>query len=115
MINIVFLLLVFFMLAGALEVHHLFEIDPLEARTGDAAERPEAVVIVDRQGRLAFEGRERDRDGLRRALAARLADRPETVIHLKADGRTSTPEVVEVLEVMRAAGVERLVLLAREP
>jgi biopolymer transport protein ExbD len=44
-----------------------------------------------------------------------LARRPELVLRLKVDGRVSTPRVVDVMEMMRDAGLERLVLLTLEP
>jgi biopolymer transport protein ExbD len=115
MINVVFLLLIFFMLAGALQTADLYEIHPLTSRSETAVEQMEAVVLMDQQGRLALDGVEIDEDGLRRTLSAHLARRPELVLRLKVDGRVSTPRVVDVMEMMRDAGLERLVLLTLEP
>lgn len=115
MINVVFLLLIFFMLAGALQTADLYEIDPLTSRSEATADQMEAVVLIDRLGRFAFDGVEIDGQSLRDAISAQLALRPEAVVRLKADGRVSTPRVVEMMELMRDAGAERLVLLTLEP
>ena len=115
MINVVFLLLIFSMLAGALQTADLYEIDPLTSRSEVAADQMEAVVLIDRLGRIAFDGVEMDGESLRDAISAQLALRPEVVVRLKADGRVSTPRVVEMMELMQDAGVDRLVLLALEP
>ena len=115
MINVVFLLLIFFMLAGALQTADLYEIDPLTSRSDTAADQMEAVVLMDRQGRLAFNGLEIDEEGLSDAIAAELAQRPDIVVRLKADGRVPTPRVVQMMEIMRDAGIDRLVLLTLEP
>ena len=114
MINVVFLLLIFFMLAGALQTADLYEIDPLTSRSETAAGQIETVVLIDRLGRLAFDGVEIDEAGLRDAIFAQLARRPELVLRLKVDGRVSTPRVVKVMELMRDTGLERLVLLTLE-
>jgi len=115
MINVVFLLLIFFMLAGALQTADLYEIDPLTSRSETAAGQMGAVVLIDRHGRLAIGGVEIGEDGLRDAISAQLTRRPNAVVRLKADGRVSTPRVVEMMELMRDTGVERLVLLTLEP
>ena len=115
MINVVFLLLIFFMLAGAFQTAGPFEIDAPTSSSEAAAEDADPVVLLDRDGRLALGEKEVDAQALRQALAARVAERPELVVRLKADGRVSTPRVVEAMELMRAAGVQRLMLLTLQP
>ena len=115
MINVVFLLLIFFMLAGALQTADLYEIDPLTSRSETAAGQIETVVLIDRLGRLAFDGVEIDEAGLRDAIFAQLARRPELVLRLKVDGPgIDTAPWVKVMELMRDTGLERLVLLTLE-
>ena len=115
MINIVFLLLIFFMLAGALRTADFYEIDPLTSQSEAAAGPMSAVVLVDRQGRLAFEGAAIDEEELKSAVAAQVARTAGLTLQLKADGGVSTARVVQLIELLRSAGVERLLLLTLEP
>ena len=114
-INLVFLLLVFFMLAGAFRAPEPFDVDAPAAHGGPPAVGRDAVVLIARDGRLAFGGVETDARGLGEAVSARVARQPDPAVHLKADGRTPTPRVIEVMELLRDAGVKRLQLLTVEP
>lgn len=114
-INVVFLLLIFFMLAGALRTPEPFDVDAPVARGESPAAGRDAVVLIARDGRLAFDGVETDARGLGEAVSARVARRPDLAVRLKADGRTPTPRVIEVMQRLRDAGVKRLRLLTVEP
>ena len=115
MINLVFLLLIFFMLAGALRTPDPFDVEAPSARGGSTGAGRDAVVLIGRDGRLAFDGVETDARGLGEAVSARAGREPGLVVHLKADGRARTGRVVEVMELMRDAGVKRLRLLSLQP
>lgn len=116
LINVVFLLLVFFMVAGALERLDAFRVDaPTAAAEGTA--RPERnVVLIGADGRLAYGDRivpaPEDLSAAvaqTRALAGPEAlDAPLTV---KADAAADAAFVVGVLEALRSAGVRRVSLL----
>lgn len=115
LINVVFLLLVFFMVAGALEKADLFEVSPPLTESGAEAVPDEGILLVSADGRIAFEGQELPAEALGAAVAEFRTRRPEGVVRLKADGAGSAAAVIEVMEVLKEAGVERLILLALEP
>ena len=115
MINLAFLLLIFFMLAGSLHTAVPFEVDAPTSRSGTPGDPQDAVVLIDREGRLAFGDEELDAEGLHDAVLVRVAEEPGLVVHLKADGRTPATRVIEMMELMRDAGVKRLVLLTLRP
>jgi len=111
LINIVFLLLIFFMLTGHLAAPEPFDIEPPEsAADSDSGERI-ATVLVSTDGRVAIGGEETDMAGLSAAVTAKLKAIPDLVLHLKADGGADAGEVVTVMEVLRAAGISKLTLL----
>lgn len=114
MINVVFLLLIFFMIAGAIERADLFNVNPPVAGAAREADGDGGVLLVAADGRLALDGTPVSRDGLADALAAFRQARPEAVLKVKADARTEALEVVGLLEDLRAAKVEKVVLLATE-
>lgn len=111
LINVVFLLLIFFMLAGRLVANDPLDVTPPQSASEGPAELREQVVYVGGDGRLAFDGSVLDKAALKAAVTARLADATDRRVRLKADGGAEAVQVVAVLELLREAGVEILTLL----
>ncbi|WP_349369053.1 biopolymer transporter ExbD [Salinarimonas sp.] len=111
LINVVFLLLIFFMLAGRLATSDPFEIAPPRSASEGPAETGDLLVLVGADGELALDGARVEEAALRAAVAERLAGDAEAQVRLKADGRAEATAVVAVMELLREAGVERLRLL----
>jgi biopolymer transport protein ExbD len=113
LINIVFLLLIFFMLAGRLASSDPFKIEPAESRSEAPADIPELLVLVSADGQLALDGEVMDQPALKSALAEKLPKdgKAKPRVRLKADGGAQADKVVAVMEMLREAGVEKLTLL----
>lgn len=127
MINIVFLLLVFFMVAGAIRPVEPLDITPPEsARTGD--QNATHVVHLAMDGSLAFDGRvvsepefeqavsrllasnelaERDDD--ESTASNTLTQRP--ILALRADGQVTFERLRKVINVLKEVGVSDVELL----
>ena len=97
LINVVFLLLIFFMLAGHLAASDPFEIAPPRSASDD--------------GRLALDGVEIEEAGLVALVAVRVAESASLRVQFKADGRSDATQAVAIMEQLREAGVKRLKLL----
>jgi len=111
LINIVFLLLIFFMLAGRLAAPDPFEVAPPDSASEGHLAIEDVVVLVAADGRLALDGVEMPAEALQRAVAARVRAVPAVPVRLRADAAAEAIRVVGVMEDLRAAGVERLELL----
>ena len=115
LINIVFLLLIFFMLAGTFTTPDPFDVDPPESRAGQEADDGEGVLLLGADGQLAFEGEALDGDdALIRLLEERLEAEPEFELRLKADGAVASGRLLDLMDRLRDAGLERLLLLTAE-
>jgi biopolymer transport protein ExbD len=114
MINVVFLLLIFFMLAGAIEKADLFRLDPPETPSGREGDLGDGVLLMAEDGRLALDGQVLARESLAARLGAFKRDHPDSVLKLKADAAAEALAVVDLLEDLRRAGLDKVVLLARE-
>lgn len=111
LINVVFLLLIFFMLAGRFSATDPFQVaPPLSVSEGPAATE-EVVIHVSADGRLALDGEILEQQELRAAVAERLDGAAAVRVRLKADGSAEAVRVVAAMELLRAAGVEKLQLL----
>lgn len=114
LINVVFLLLIFFIIAGQLAATDPFEVEPATSASEAPAEVPELVVLAGSDGRLALNGEVMDEAELKSALAAHLgrdgiAAAPP--VRLKADGRAEASRIIAVMEMLREAGAEKIRLL----
>ena len=114
LINIVFLLLIFFMIAGALSSSAPFELQP--PRAGGAPDVPAptgADIAIARDDRIAFAGEQvalEDLPGRVRRWADGSGD--DAVLTLRADGRGDSERLLAVIDALRSAGIERVRLLA---
>jgi len=111
LINIVFLLLIFFMLAGTFTKPERFDVAPPRSLSPAMAEEQEMVVLLSADGRMAIGERDFNKVELKRLIIDRLSVESELKIQLKADGRMEAELVIEVMDIFRAAGVKKLMLL----
>jgi biopolymer transport protein ExbD len=114
MINIVFLLLLFFMLAGSVEPKDIVTVAPPVSTSGEREDNGLAEILMDGEGSLYLREVAVGIAELREAIAGQLTDNPETRIRFKVDGGAATVQVIRVLEQLRLAGAEELVLLTLE-
>lgn len=108
LINVVFLLLIFFMLAGRLASVDPFQTDPPRSASTGLTHEHEMVVYVGADGRLALDGTIMDETTFHGAIARSGTSR---TVRLKADGRAGAVRVVAVMELLQTAGAEKVDLL----
>ena len=111
LVNVVFLLLVFFMLAGRLDVREPFEV-ALPRSISEAVPELQALRIsIGADGRLGLDAEIVDESTLRVAVADRVSADPAIRVRLEADARVEATRVVALMELLREAGAARLMLL----
>ena len=111
LIDVVFLLLIFFMVAGSLTAIEPFEVEVPESVSQAAGEPNTLSVLLGRDGQLALDGETLDRAALLGRIEVDLAADPQLRIQLKADAQIAGNRVVLLMEGLRAVGVGRLRLL----
>jgi biopolymer transport protein ExbD len=108
-VNIVFLLLIFFMVAGRLAADDPFEIAPPRSAAGGAAPEGPPLVLAGADGRLALDGAVMARPALLAAIPERLG--PAGRLRLKVDGRADAAKIVGLVAELKAAGARDIRLL----
>lgn len=106
MIDVVFLLLVFFMLAARFGITGAV---PLSQPGSGAYDGPPRLVIVDADG-ISLNGVPMDEAALAVELG-RLTATPDDAVVLRASGGVDLQRLVDVIEGLRAAGFTRLVVV----
>ncbi len=115
LINVVFLLLIFFIMTGALHAVDYFNVNPPSSSSEFQASLDDTVILVGADGRLAIDNKEVDEVDLQLSVSDKLAANAGAVFRIKADGRVDAARVVEVMELIEAVGVRRVLLLTLGP
>lgn len=111
LINVVFLLLIFFMVAGQLSKTDPIKIDPPLSESDKDPGQHLVQVLIAKDGRLLLRGEEVAFADLGVRLGETLRDRASKIVHVKADGAADAAGVIRVLDVLKAAGAEKVRLL----
>ena len=111
LIDVVFFLLVFFMLIGRMDATAPFEVRPPMAQTGRDMPAGGITLAVAADGALALDGDEVNKQDLAAALSAQLAQQPDLRLrinaHLAAELRHVLPYVTQAEEL----GIRDVVLV----
>ncbi len=110
LINVVFLLLIFFMIAGSLSAADPFAVEPPQSSRHAEVDAQDLQILIDAEGRLALDGEPLAETAMLAQINNHLADEPRRGIRLKADARIEANRLVILLEKLQQAGVSNLYL-----
>ena len=113
LIDVMFLLLIFFMVSSTFRDQFGVDITLPEAKTATQTDVTSHEITVDAEGRTFFGGKPVDAGALREGIAALLAEDPEAVLVLRADEKADFGPVVRAIDVAREVGGTRLVIPTR--
>ena len=112
LIDVVFFLLVFFMLIGRMDATAPFEVRPPEATSGRDMPAGGATLSVSAEGVLALDGGPvADADALESTLAERLAADPGLRLRVNAHRDAPLRHVLPLVGAAEALGVRDVVLV----
>lgn len=110
LINVVFLLLIFFMLTGTISRPGLLDIKPPAATTGSDEATQGLRIQLAADGKMAIDKRRVTLAEIGAAVAKRRQDDPRLKVVIAADGDTEAGRVLNLLDILRKAGIERISL-----
>ena len=114
LIDVVFLLLLFFMVTTQFSVAPGLQINLPEIKPGAPVTVSAKVEVgLTAAGDIYVAGKLTPADQLKRALAAEAPDRDTTVIVLRADETVAHGRVVALMDDLRKLGLNKLVIAAR--
>ncbi len=112
LIDVVFILLIFFMLAGVIKRPPLIPVDPPQSTAEEEGDETELVILIGAKGDLVFQDQPLESDAdLVSTLRVYLSILPNAEVQLKADAGVDALRVIRVMELLREAGARSLVLL----
>lgn len=110
LIDIVFMLLIYFMLTTNFMVDEGIKIKLPQAKAGAPQKSQEITVYVDRQGEAHLNERVIPHDQLFRVLKEKIGSSTDKLVIVKADRTVMLNKAVKVMDLAKAAGAERLCL-----
>ena len=116
MINIIFLMLIFFIVAGKIENVNVLPVDiPLSEQTSDVALGEALITLGKRQEILAGDDVMFSMEEVGEWIKKRMATNPASRFTVKADADMDAVKLIELMQIMELAGAHDVVLAAQKP
>ena len=114
MIDTIFFLLVFFMISTlSMTQFKGMPVNLPKAASGQQAPAESAAITIDKDGRLFLNQQAIDRAALNDALKQQLAKNADMLIVINADDGVAHGQVVEVMDIARAANVAKMAIAVK--
>ena len=110
LIDIVFMLLIYFLLTTNFMVDEGIKIKLPQARASASITQEEITVYVDREGRAYIKNAQVAEDQLFRQLKQLIGSQADALVMVKADRLVELSRAVKVMDLAKAAGAARLCL-----
>lgn len=104
LIDVVFLLLIFFIVTTVFVKETGVEISKPRAASSEDLEKRAILLAVTSEGRVWHGGREIGMDGVRAVVAAMLEEDANSPVIVRADARAATEATVRVIDAAKLAG-----------
>jgi biopolymer transport protein ExbD len=113
LIDIVFLLLVFFMLTSTFLQPEAIDLTLPSTETSTPTDEHPIRIALARDGEVSLNGEIVDFSALRPRLTALLEGKPDTPVGLSADAAASVQQMLDVMDEVRAAGGRNLAVISQ--
>ncbi len=115
LIDVVFFLLVFFMLIGRMDATAPFEVVPATAGTGIDMPGGGLTLAVSTTGMLALDGEQLERSAALRRVAEKMIEAPSTMVRVNADHAAALSDVLPLVAELEASGAGDIFLVVTPP
>ena len=113
LINVVFLLLIFFMVAGSIEGVDIFEVTLPEAENGSMRPQVPSTVYLSSDGKIAVNNDIVVPEDLETILSTLYINDPEHEINIKSDLNVPAERLIYVMNTIKEAGGEDISLVTQ--
>ena len=115
LVNVVFLLLIFFMLAGAFSKPDLFEVIVPSAENDNAADRKVLTILMNENGEIAFDQSILSEDELIKTVSDEIESGSLVQLQLKADANMNATRLIDIMELLSNTELTSIHLLTVAP
>lgn len=115
LINVVFLLLIFFLVAGTLEKFEIVPIDPPMAESGKIVDEGHIVILLGRYDEIIVDDNLVQMEDIVPIVKDSLKNYPGKIITIKADLGIKAARLIKVMDEVKAAGGQNVSLVTQSP
>lgn len=104
LIDVVFLLLIFFIVTTVFVKETGMEVSKPRAASAEDLQKRAVLIAVTSEGRVWYGGREIGMDGIRAVVSAMMEEDSEIPVIIRADAAAPTADTVEAVDAAKLAG-----------
>ncbi len=113
LIDVVFLLLIFFMVSTTFLEQPGISLDLPDAQSTVKTESNEVVLVISTEGEIYLDGGKVELEKLENQLKYKFKAQPDNVLILRADKDVSHGTVVKVMDIAKKIGIKKLVVATK--
>lgn len=113
LIDVSIFLLIFFMLAGAIEKFEVIPVDPPVAQSGKLVDEGHLIILLGRYDEIIIGDEIIPQEEMLALLKEELKDNPGKVITVKADAVVPANRVIDVMDAIKGAGGRNLSIVTQ--
>ncbi len=113
LINVIFILLIFFLLSGSIQKFEIIQVDLPFADSGKVLDEGHIVVVLGHYDEVLLNDDLIHLSELQPKVVELLKKNPRKIISLKADARLEAKRVIEVMNLIREAGGQNLSIVTQ--
>jgi biopolymer transport protein ExbD len=114
MIDLVFLLLIFFALTYSFEIQRVLELNlPKSASGGEVGRKETLTLNINKENQVFLEDEQVELGELQSKLKKVLQDSTEVTLVIKGDEHVRHGRVVEVMDIANVVGVKKILITVR--
>ncbi len=110
LIDVVLMLVIFFMLTTTFVLTPGMKVDLPQGRSVQRVREGDAIVLITKEGSLYYQNEQIDLPGLQGTLRQTHQQQPGMRLIIKADKQARHGRVVEVMDLAKGVGIERLAI-----
>ena len=104
LINVIFMLLFFFLVAGSLEKFEIVQVDLPRADSGQMLDQGHIIIVLGRHDEILMNDELIGPADLRPNLEQQLKHNRDRLISIKADSQLPAARMIEMMNLIKAAG-----------
>ena len=112
MLDVVFIMLIFFIVTTSFVKESGIEVSRPNANTAEKQERASIFIAINSEGQVFLQKRKIDIDAVRANIEKLHAESPEGSVVIQADKKSETGILVQVMDQIRLAGVKNISIAA---
>ena len=115
MLDVVFIMLIFFIVTATFVKEAGIDVNRPDAATAVKQEKANILIAIDAENRIWIDRREVDVRAVRPNIERLHAENPQGSVVIQADRESKTETLIQVMDASRSAGVFNVAIAAQEP